>query len=164
MLSARCQPFCSELNVIMALSLDQCQQDAAYLLLPVTHLTNDLWHHRWRFFFAVIFILMMQPGHEFAHVTTALLSWHVQNYVLVRSLFFTKSNTIFFQDLDYELINCLWHGSSDHANPSWQPCHLISSCYFDGAGSCLALIHDIIWNMFMLGRHEIFCWFLPNFR
>ena len=95
MLSARCQPFCSDLNVIMALPLDQCQQDAACLLLPVTHLTNDLWHHRWRFFFAVIFILMMQPGHEFAHVTTALLSWHVQNHDMIRSLFFTKSNTIF---------------------------------------------------------------------
>ena len=29
--------------------------------------------------FAIILILMIQSGHNFAHVMTAELSWHVQN-------------------------------------------------------------------------------------
>ena len=30
--------------------------------------------------------VMIQSGHNFAHVTTAELSWHVQNCDLIRSL------------------------------------------------------------------------------
>ena len=35
---------------------------------------------------AVTWKIMIQSGHNFAHDTTAQLSWHVQNYDLIRSL------------------------------------------------------------------------------
>ena len=46
---------------------------------------NGLWDPNWnlkfsKIRFAVTFILMMQSGHNFAHVTTAELPWPVQNY------------------------------------------------------------------------------------
>ena len=32
---------------------------------------------------ALILILVIQPGHNFAYAMTAQLSWHVQNYYLI---------------------------------------------------------------------------------
>ena len=38
----------------------------------------------WKFSAAIV-IVMIQLGHKFAHVTTAKLSWHVQNCDLIGS-------------------------------------------------------------------------------
>ena len=51
-----------------------------------THSTNNLWAHN--YYFVKIFSdfkwkIMIHYGHNFAHVTTAELSWHVQNHDLV---------------------------------------------------------------------------------
>ena len=52
-------------------------------------------------------MLMIQSGHKFAHVTTAQLSWHVQNWDLIESLDFNTEHVFVFQELDYNLIiNC----------------------------------------------------------
>ena len=43
---------------------------------------NGLWAYSWnleKILFALDLIMMIRPGHKFAHVTTAQLSWHVQN-------------------------------------------------------------------------------------
>ena len=61
-------------------------------------------------------ILMIQSGHKFAHVTTAQLSWHVQNCDLVSYLFIKQKQHDFLQDLGYELINLSWNGSLDPGN------------------------------------------------
>ena len=37
----------------------------------------------------------MKPGYNFAHVTTAELSWHVQNFKLLWSLFKLKRHLFF---------------------------------------------------------------------
>ena len=50
-------------------------------------------------------LLMIQKSYNFAHVTTAELSWHVQNYDLVGTLFLKKEQYDFLQDLIFELIN-----------------------------------------------------------
>ena len=50
------------------------------------HYTNCLWALIWNIMknlFVLILILIILLGHNFAHVTTAELSWHVQIYVLV---------------------------------------------------------------------------------
>ena len=57
----------------------------------VTHCTNGFWAHDRNLVkidFALILMTMIQSGHNFAHVTTTQLSWHVQNYDLIWSLFF----------------------------------------------------------------------------
>ena len=53
---------------------------------------------------------MIQPCHNFAHATTAQLSWHVQNCDMIESSFSTSDWNIFLQDLDNELMNPLWDG------------------------------------------------------
>ena len=53
------------------------------MVLAGIHFTKDLWTRNWNLaliLFAVIIVLMTQRGHKFAHVTTAELSWHVQNH------------------------------------------------------------------------------------
>ena len=50
-----------------------------------TYVSSGLWAYSWNLadiHFALNFILMIKSGHNFAHVTTAQLSWHVQNYDL----------------------------------------------------------------------------------
>ena len=57
-----------------------------------THLTKGLGAYHSNFVWillAIILILMIQSGHNFAHVMTVKLSWHVQNCDLITSLFFT---------------------------------------------------------------------------
>ena len=45
--------------------------------------------------FAQILILLIRSSHNFAHVMTAQLSWYVQNYDLIGSLYYAKT-TFFF--------------------------------------------------------------------
>ena len=53
---------------------------------PGTYLTEGLWAHNWnltKITVSIILILMIKSGHRFAHVMTALLSWHMQSCDLV---------------------------------------------------------------------------------
>ena len=52
---------------------------------------------------------MIQPGHNFTHVTIASLSRHVQNCDLVKLLFFFSEEHLFLQGFSPELINHLWN-------------------------------------------------------
>ena len=59
---------------------------------------EGLWAQNWNLLknlIAVIIIVMTGSGHKFAHVTTAQLSWHVQNYGLIGSLFFMSKQNDF---------------------------------------------------------------------
>ena len=57
--------------------------------------------------FALILILMIWQGHNFAQVTEAQLLWPVQNYDMICYHFFTLDQQILQQDLHHELIICL---------------------------------------------------------
>ena len=57
----------------------------------------------------ILFHLVSQSCHDFAHVMTAQLSWHVQNFDLIGSIFLCSSYMYFWWDLHYELINPLWY-------------------------------------------------------
>ena len=51
-----------------------------------THFTKGLWAHNSnlvKILVALILILMILSGHNFAHAMAAELSWHVQNYDLI---------------------------------------------------------------------------------
>ena len=50
-------------------------------------------------------ILMNRSGHNFAHATTAQLSWHVQNCDLIYKLFFWVIAAQIWQNLYHELID-----------------------------------------------------------
>ena len=50
---------------------------------------------------------MMQSRHNFAHVKTAKLSWHVQNYDIIGSLVLKYEHTEILKDFNYDLINHL---------------------------------------------------------
>ena len=56
--------------------------------LRVDEFISRLWNHV-KSICALISMLMIQSVHNFAHVTTALMSWYVQTCELIRSLFFT---------------------------------------------------------------------------
>ena len=49
--------------------------------------------------FELIYILLIQSGYNFEHVTTAKLWWHVQNYDLIGSSFLRKSYIHFYDIL-----------------------------------------------------------------
>ena len=82
----------------------------------LSHFTNHSWAH-WNIvqnfssssskFFPLRLIIMILPGHNFAHVKTAELSWHVQNCGLIGWLFFMQQQHLYLWDLDCELTNCL---------------------------------------------------------
>ena len=43
-----------------------------------------------KIFLAVIYLLIIQSGHKFAHNTTAQLSWQVHNFDVIWISFFTE--------------------------------------------------------------------------
>ena len=57
--------------------------------------------------FALIEILMIRFGHNFAHVPTAQLSGHVQNCGQIESSKFELEQNAFSRDLNNELIIAL---------------------------------------------------------
>ena len=59
-------------------------------------------------FILAIFIVMTQSDPKFAHVTTAKLLWHVQNWDPYQIIILLITLT---QDFDLRLLNCVWHGS-----------------------------------------------------
>ena len=100
-----CWPFC-----ISGVGLQG--QSGSSVLRPGTYLTQDLWAHSWNLrniYFIYIGILTTQSDHDFAHVTTAQLSWHVQNCDLSWSLFFKLERSVILQNLKHGLINSLWN-------------------------------------------------------
>ena len=77
-----------------------------------TYFTKSLWAHDWnleKILFTLI--LIIEVGHYFAHVMTAQLSWYMQNGDLIGWLFLSNNKVIFFQVLDYKLMNTWWFGS-----------------------------------------------------
>ena len=62
---------------------------------------------------------MIQPGHNFAYVTTAQLSWNVQICGLIGSMQSWLLQSEFSQEFVYELINSLWNGFQILTLPSW---------------------------------------------
>ena len=71
---------------------------AECLSTPGTHYTNGLWAHNPNFLYkkekksniqvVLMWIVVIHSGHNFAHATTAELSWHVQNSDLIWWLYF----------------------------------------------------------------------------
>ena len=64
---------------------------AAQGRIPGIYTTKTWWADKWNLAkipFAIIRIPMIHSGHNFAHDTTAQLSWHVQNCDLIWSLLF----------------------------------------------------------------------------
>ena len=82
---------------------------------PRTHFTNGLWAHEWNFvkmLFALIMISINLSGHKFVHhdswaVTKCELSWNMQICDLMCFSYERKKEIL--QELDYELIKCLWN-------------------------------------------------------
>ena len=59
------------------------------LLWAGNHFTKGLWARNWNLvkLFFVLILIMIQSCHNFAHVMTAELSWHVQNCDVIWSLY-----------------------------------------------------------------------------
>ena len=54
-----------------------------------------------------MFKIIIQSSHNFAHVTTAELSWHVQNFDLIGPGGRKLEQTELLQDFKYELLKSL---------------------------------------------------------
>ena len=111
--------------------------------MQFTKLTSSPFHKRlmspqlkfWKFCFLVL-ILICQSGHDFAHVTTAMLWWHAQNHDLIWSLFSTYKR-IFSQDFDFTLISCL----------KWIPLKsFASNVFYASIDSQLPVTDIIMWH------------------
>ena len=97
---------------------------------------------------------MIKAGHKFAHVTTALLSWHVQNCDLINSFFFTIRTTyiltifpFFFKRFGSWAHKTLRNVSLDtdiHCN--WAVCH----------NSWWITCNDCSWTINFSKTHHIF--------
>ena len=73
---------------------------------PRDHFTNHLWVHNTnlvKIYEALVWLIMIQSVDNFAHVTTAELSWYVQNCDLIGSLESKLEHKGYWQDVDYEL-------------------------------------------------------------
>ena len=73
---------------------------------PGTCFTKDLLAHWWKLMkilFVLHLILMFHSCHNFAHATTAQLSWHVQNYDTMWWLFYSRNQ---------QMLNKIWIMSS----------------------------------------------------
>ena len=74
------------------------------------HLTNRLGAHKpnlANIYIGCTWKGAIHSGHNFAHATTAQLSWHVQNWDLIGSLFFKLEHHEVLWDSGYELIDSL---------------------------------------------------------
>ena len=74
----------------------------------------------WLIYAARTCVILMQSRHNFAHVTTAELSWHAQNCDLIDFLNSELGRNEHVQDFSYRPLNILWNGS--------QPDMLLSPC------------------------------------
>ena len=69
---------------------------------------------------------MIQSSHNFAHATTAGLSWHVQNGDMIGSLDSALDQIEFRQYFNYELIKPLLNDPADSHSPAVHTPHLQS--------------------------------------
>ena len=77
-----------------------------------TYFTMGWWADIPNFFkFLLLYspFMIMESGHDFAHATTAQLSWHVQNYALICVLLFMQEHCIYLRDVDVELMTSRWN-------------------------------------------------------
>ena len=81
-------------------------------VFPVWNILHkSLWAHNCNLIkiFYFYFYLIIRSGHNFVHVTTAQLPWHVQNCDLIWSLFFhVRAKYFSLQDFSDKLINHYW--------------------------------------------------------
>ena len=87
----RCGSKCTPINCHLVAENQHrsgvCQQ-ASGTATAGSHFTKGLWAINWnlaKLLFTLILIVLIQSAHNFAHVTTAELSWHVQNCNLIWS-------------------------------------------------------------------------------
>ena len=79
------------------------------------HFISDLWAHNSNLVIiriALMWRMITQSSHEFAHVATAELSWHVQTWDMIGSLesiWKPKKSEDF--NFNYECIKSWWNGS-----------------------------------------------------
>ena len=90
---------------------------AAGNLRSTTYFTNNLCDHNSNIFLSDL-IVMIRSGHNFAHVTTAELSWHVQNCDKIRLSSYMQNQCLFWQDLNYELKPVKWLPGVGHLSHS----------------------------------------------
>ena len=84
LLGMRCQftPFLADLSSPMAVHLEM-NPDQVTISQTVFKLEAQILQNS----FTLIWIVNIWSGHYFAHVMTSLLSWHLQNCDLIKSLF-----------------------------------------------------------------------------
>ena len=130
---------------------------------PDTRLTHRLWvynPHLAKIYDVIswnIMITIITSGHNFAHVMTAQLSWHVQSCGLIWSLKSYLKHGWFSQDFNYVLITLLWFGSQISREYSWG--------WFTGTHhqkqsklrfpALIVLDGDFPWRLFLGERHDI---------
>ena len=115
---------------------------------PGTDFTKVYKHdpRRGKFHLILMSTIRIGSGVNFAHATTAGLSWHVHNCDLMRSQD-TKweQQNAFSQDLGYELINPRWNGSQEAH--SYQP-EVLTSAGIQ-LKTCQALCEKSWWRYYM---------------
>ena len=80
---------------------------------PTTHFTNNSWAQNpnlAKIHIALIWKIIIQSSHNFAHAMTAQLSWHVQNYDLTGPLQLKIKAEMIPHDFDNEFMNQLRNG------------------------------------------------------
>ena len=98
-------------DFLLATSYDLIIQiSIMYIYIYITYIYADL---TWK--------LMVQSGHNFAHVTTAKLSWPVQICDLIGSLESKLEPKEFSKDFSHEIINIVETGHWLHKSLSKQP-------------------------------------------
>ena len=108
-----------------------------------THFTDDLWAHNSnlvKYLWLLCQKIMLWSGHNFFHIVTAKtqMSCLVRYCELIGWLKSKFKQNQFWQDFNYELVNCSWHGShaSDDINISTQSV-IWSQCACDSWMGCL---------------------------
>ena len=126
-----CHSSCCQLRTTWPLIPNNAWLGSDPIWIPPTHNTEVVWAHYWNLMRKYP-CFHHQSGHKFAHVTTAQLSWHVQDCDLIWLLFWHKNRLKFLTRFE------LWAHESfvtwvpaaimQHLHPSAlesKPCYLI---------------------------------------
>ena len=101
-----------------------------------------------------------QSGHNFAHVTTAELSWHVQIGDQIGSLEWTFQGKMNFHKINHKLPNPLWNGCTARICFPFLNCPLTDG--YTRKSDCLHLA-DIFCCCFLFFGFFIFSFFQKKF-